>query len=664
MPWKPDDYLDPHILDPRQTDRAWNRRLAEKDHGDSLAPAIRAPIDESWRRSVEAGVDPGQAKAPGAAEAAALDRLRSANQALLTAARVSVERIGRMLSGAEAVLILTDDRGVILETIGDAQTIARARKINLYVGGVWNEQAVGTNGIGTALWAGEPMFVHGHEHFVETLKDWSCAAAPVRDPVDGHVIGAVDLSGLTHIFRRHNIAFAAAAAGEIEAALARCAHEERMQLLEALARQAPAALRDTGAAILDRQGRVVHLTASGQAGEATGGLSSELHLGKRLLRLEGAITPATIEGALPKELGVKDVELLMVEGEVRGLAVMLPRCSTGRRARHLQQPTVPALYDDARHGLVIIGACEAMREAIDLARRVALVNTPVLIEGETGVGKELFARLIHTESARGRKTPYVAINCGAISRELVGGELFGHVQGAFTGATREGRPGKLELANGGVLCLDEIGEMPLDIQPYLLRVLEERVVHRIGETRERPFDGRLVALTNRDLRAEAETGRFRRDLYYRIGAVTIHVPPLRERGEDALLLLDHFNAATAREFEIEPLQVSEDARALFLTYAWPGNVRELRNLVQRLHTLSTNRRVTAADLPREMRQPGPAATATIDESGTIRDTEKAVILRAISTHDGNLSRVAEALGISRPTLYRKMRQYEIQRVFR
>ncbi len=176
------------------------------------------------------------------------------------------------------------------------------------------------------------------------------------------------------------------------------------------------------------------------------------------------------------------------------------------------------------------------------------------------------------------------VNCGAIAKELFGGELFGHMPGAFTGASRDGRPGKFELADGGVLCLDEIGEMPLDIQPYLLRVLEDRIVYRIGDSKGRPVDVDLVALTNRDLKAEVEAGRFRRDLYYRIGTVTISVPPLRERGDDVALLVEHFNRQIATQTRPGAAASSPTpVMTALLAYAWPGNVRELKNLIVRLH---------------------------------------------------------------------------------
>lgn len=646
----------PGDFDTRAINRAWERHQGGVPVQD--APGLRTLIHKSWERSTSAGINPQFGEAPSVANA---DRLKAANRALCQAARGSLDKIGRMLHGAEAMLILTDGDGLVIEAIGDPKTIAAGRKINLHVGAMWNEHSVGTNGIGTALWAGEPLFVHGGEHYVESLKDWSCAAAPIRDPVDQSVIGAVDLSGLTKIFRHHNTAFAAAAAGEIQAALAQAVNEERIRLLEALIEQVPHTGSEDGVLIIDRQGRVLHRHGFERL-FLSDGTEMDARIGQRILTLNGDNSPDAVAAALPATLGLRGVSALQIDGEVRGSALVLD-CS--RKPRRPSAPSVPLPSSCPIQGSGIVARCPAMLEAIDLARRVARVNAPVLVQGETGTGKELFARLIHVENAGPRETPFVAINCGAISRELFGGELFGHVDGAFTGAVKDGKAGKLEQANGGVFCLDEIGEMPLEIQPYLLRVLEERVIYRIGDSRARPFDARLVALTNRDLRAEAEAGRFRLDLYYRIGAVTVHVPPLRERGEDVLLLLDHFNRRIAAEMGLELLRFSSDVSDLLSRYSWPGNVRELRNLVQRLHPLSRHRDIGVSDLPPEINADRrPATAAAPDAQGRLKDAEKTEILRAIAEHQGNLSRVAEDLGITRPTLYRKLRIYNIQRVFR
>ncbi len=645
-------------MDSSKINRAWERHQSGDLEREEMEASVRSAIHKSWVRSTSAGIDPTRQRAP-SADQESVEPMRFANTELCKAASKSIEKIGRMLHGSEAMLILTDDTGLVIEAIGDPKTMAAGRKINLYKGGLWNEHAIGTNGIGTALFAGEPMFVHGSEHYVETLKDWSCAAAPIRNPIDQSVVGVVDLSGLTKIFRHHNTAFAAAAAGEIQAALAQAANEERIRLLDALIEQGPVTGSEDGIVILDRSGRVLHRSGFERLILADG-TEIDTRIGQKLINLKGNPTPDSVAAALPPALGCRGVSALRIDGELRGLAVVL---RAGRAARSSPTPAVTRGGARPVPGSQIVAESPGMLEAIDLARRVARVNAPVLVQGETGTGKELFAKLIHAEYVGSRDKPFVAINCGAISRELFGGELFGHVNGAFTGAVKEGKAGKLEQANGGVFCLDEIGEMPLEIQPYLLRVLEERVIYRIGDSRARPFDARLVALTNRDLRAEAEAGRFRRDLYYRIGAVTVHVPPLRDRGEDVLLLLEHFNHTIGAEFGLDPLRFSPEIRDLFLKYRWPGNVRELRNLVQRLHPVSRHRDISISDLPPEFAAEDIGSKDPLAAPSSLKEAEKAVILRTIAEHNGNLSRVAEALGITRPTLYRKLRIYNINRGF-
>jgi transcriptional regulator with PAS, ATPase and Fis domain len=269
----------------------------------------------------------------------------------------------------------------------------------------------------------------------------------------------------------------------------------------------------------------------------------------------------------------------------------------------------------------------------------------------------LLARAIHND-ANGRR-PFIAFNCGAVSKELIADELFGHVAGAFTGATREGRPGRFELADQGTLCLDEIGELHLDQQPVLLRVLEEGIVYRVGDTRPRPVNMRLIAITNRDLRAEVEAGRFRRDLYYRISVTSLIVPPLRDRVDDIEKLVEHFNRMLSLRHHLPMRHFDPEAMALLRRYRWPGNVRELRNLVERLMLHTGNVNIGPEDLPAEFM--GAAATPRPDAVPiNLDDAERDVILRAINNEHGNIASAARRLGIARSTIYRKMVRYGLE----
>jgi transcriptional regulator with PAS, ATPase and Fis domain len=282
-------------------------------------------------------------------------------------------------------------------------------------------------------------------------------------------------------------------------------------------------------------------------------------------------------------------------------------------------------------------------------------RVPVLIEGETGVGKELLARAIHGEE--GEATPFIAFNCAAASKELLASELFGHVRGAFTGATSEGRPGRFELADGGTLCLDEIGELPLDLQPVLLRVLEEGIVYRLGDSQPRRVDVRLLALTNRNLREEIEAGRFRRDLYHRISVTRLHIPPLRDRGGDLDLLVERFGRHLATRHQVPARDFPAEVLAALRGYAWPGNVRELRNMVESLLLMSEGGPVALEDLPPELADQATApddAGLGPDRPENLHAAERELIAAAIRKHHHNFVKAARALGISRSTLYRKV----------
>ncbi|GMG83111.1 sigma-54-dependent Fis family transcriptional regulator [Paralimibaculum aggregatum] len=662
--------------DERQVMKAWEAFVGGVASRPRLETSVRSLIHDSWSRSASLGIDADTSRAPIAGEEDQIERIERENARLLRAAQDTFDQIGPLLHDSNAMLILTDHEGTICKAMGDEETLRNGRKIHLEVGGVWSETVIGTNGIGTALSTRRPVFVHAAEHFCLGIKAWTCAAAPILDPLDQSLLGAVDLSGPTQIFQRHNSALVASAARAIQATLARLQKEERKRLLSLFHGATPALRSDDATLLLDRQGRIIHFSNIDGVGEA---VRSGLAVGRRLLPLSEGMTDADIAAALPEGLRPENAVPLSLDGEFGGAALVLRRSGRRRAAKDhaVRLAARPDIPDD---GIAIVGRSDALLEAVELTRRVARANVSVLVEGETGVGKELFARLIHSESCGAARGPFIPVNCGAVSKELFGAELFGHVAGAYTGASREGKPGKFELADGGVLCLDEIGEMPLDLQPYLLRVLEQRAVYRIGDNKRRPVDVRLVAMTNRDLRAESEAGRFRQDLYYRIGAVTIHVPPLRARRGDVELLIDHFNRRAVDAMGTSPLRFTDAAMERLNAWHWPGNVRELRNVVERLHLLARQPEVHPQDLPPEFLEvspsaapkpagaqpPGTAPAAPAPDAhapGSLEENERLTIKRVIEESKGNMTQAARTLGISRPTLYRKMRLHGIRRVY-
>jgi two-component system nitrogen regulation response regulator NtrX len=332
------------------------------------------------------------------------------------------------------------------------------------------------------------------------------------------------------------------------------------------------------------------------------------------------------------------------------------------RQRHLEVEN-QALRARVDAQYTMVGESRAMRQLRDQVATAAPTNGRVLIFGENGTGKELVARNIHQLSRR-RLGPFVEVNCAAIPEELIESELFGHVRGSFTGAVTD-RRGKFELAHGGTIFLDEIGDMSLKTQAKVLRVLQEQVVEAVGGSTRIKVDARVLAATNKDLPLEIRAGRFREDLYFRLNVVPIYVPPLRERQDDIPLLADHFMALLAREYGRRPKRFEGDAIAILQAHSWPGNVRELRNVVERLMIMVRGERILSSDVTFLDQGTAGITGTTVAQTplSSLHDArdqfEREFIVRALAMHQGNISRTAEALGIERSNLYRKMRSFGI-----
>lgn len=642
-------------VDPRETSKAWNRFLANRNTPSLPLTGVRSVIHQSWIRSTTTGIKPEQFAAPSLERGASLAKSTFDHAELRRATKASMTRIGNLLSGAEAMLILTDRAGVILETVGDKSTLSRAGKINLNVGGVWSEHAAGTNGIGTALWANQPVYVHGEEHFCEGMKAWSCAAAPIHDPIDHSIIGVVNLSGLTSIFQKHNAAFAATAARDIELSLEQEQSLMNIQLMESIVGnyQVHGADPTEGLAIVDRFGRLIF---SRNSGLNVGRSDRDLGLGARFLELPEGISEEKILAALPPELDCGDIQLIEIAGMIKGAALVF-NTAAGKTARSaaIHRPaetTLPGLVI-GKTGFKIVGRSDAILEALDTANRIASSNEPTLIEGQTGVGKELFARLIHSFTDPCGTCPFRAVNCGAMSPQLFDPALLNPLDAGMTAP----------------LYLDEIGETSAESQVFLLRILEERLTRLYGpDQSETPL--RLVSLTNRAMLQEVEAGRFRRDLYYRLSTIVLTIPPLRDRGEDILLIAEHYNRKISNETGRELLIMGSDVQEALLAHLWPGNVRELRNLLSGLHCLAKSRTVTLADLPQEITAPSVPASVFPDDTliqhrrlasaASLKHAEVILIENSLRHHHGNMSKASISLGISRPTLYRKIQSYGIK----
>jgi two-component system nitrogen regulation response regulator NtrX len=418
---------------------------------------------------------------------------------------------------------------------------------------------------------------------------------------------------------------------------------------------------ESGEACLDRLGRrafdvvVLDIWLPGMDGLATLARMRERQVDAQVVIISGH---GNVESAVRAiKMGAFDFVEKPLSLEKTVLAVR-----NALRQRHLEAENLALRARvDAQHTMV--GESVGMQRLREQVAMAAPTNGRVLIFGENGTGKELVARNIHAMSLR-RAGPFVEVNCAAIPEELIESELFGHVRGAFTGAVAD-RRGKFELAHGGTIFLDEIGDMSLKTQAKVLRVLQEQVMEAVGGSTRIRVDARVLAATNKDLLGEIRAGRFREDLYFRLNVVPISVPPLRERRDDIPMLADHFMAMLAKEYGRRAKRFEPDAVEALQRYGWPGNVRELRNVIERLMIMVSGDRVSSRDLLFLDQASGSVAVADMPPESIMPlhdardDFERQYILRALAAQHGNISRTADMLGVERSNLYRKMRAFGI-----
>jgi transcriptional regulator of acetoin/glycerol metabolism len=648
----------------RRTERQWLRLVTGGVPGPEVRPLVRA----SWHRSQESGVPPGLGRAPTALDASSLDEARRATDWL----RVTQEVIRALppdFSTQHHLLGIFDAEGRMLRSEGDPRTRDALAEINFAPGGLWSESTAGTNGPGTALVSDQPVHIIGAEHFCQAWQRFHCAAAPIHDPATGDVAGVLDLSGPADLASPHMLHLALALAFAAERALTAHDLEHQCALLRAFS---DCSARYPGEVIVvaDRGGRV--LAASPAA-------PPDFHPGRE--------TPPPIRQAIATLI---DEAADQVPQDAHGLlayeeasAIVIPvfdgpsrigGCLLLRRTPSARPTPASPRHRPTRYSFLdLLGQSPAFAESCRIAGAAAANALPVLILGESGVGKELFAQSIHSASER-REHPFIAVNCGALPKELIESELFGYVGGAFSGARKEGTTGKFEAADGGTIFLDEIGELPASAQIALLRVLQEGEITRVGGTTTKPVDVRVIAATNRDLDSALADGAMRRDLYYRLNVITLELPPLRERPEDIGLLARRFLEASAATMHKRGLELSEEVLDALRAYNWPGNVRELQNVIARLVALASSSPIVLTDLPAPIRDAyhgrsagsrstrgGPPARTSPDPA-LVR--ERAQLLAQIRSYP-TMSAAAASLGITRSTLYRRLERLGLQpkRVF-
>jgi len=638
-------------------------------------PVVAPVVLHSWMRSRDAfHVDPALERSPIVLPEDEWGQRRERLEALGVGLPV-LERFGEQLQETQDMLALCDADGFVLATGGHPRVIEETAEINLRVGGSWNEQAAGTNGIGTVLAEGRPVQVIGAEHYVAAWQRWVCTGAPIRHPITGETIAVIDVTGYKERVQEHTALAVQATAALIEQRLLLEFTLDEKLLCERLFARANRTPTDAMLAV-DRRGRVMQFNAAAErlltVRRATGGdmLRDELRSVVEAALERGGRHPEGYEQTLASRAlgGHVRIVTLPVFRDRRpiGAVIVLPLGEPGRpadRGRRMRAENL-ALREEVDQASMfeeILGTSAPLRTVLSRVSRVAPTDSTVLITGETGTGKELVARAIHKGSARSSH-PFVGVNCAAIPPALIASELFGHEKGAFTGAL-ERRVGRFELADGGSIFLDEVGDLPADTQIALLRVLQEREFERVGGTRSIKVDVRVIAATNRDLNAAIAKSAFRSDLFYRLNVFPIEMPPLRDRQEDIPLLVAYFVDRYARKAGKTIGNIDQRTMEILQGYSWPGNIRELQNVIERSVVICETETFAIDEswLRRELPKP-PRPVQSLADDLVVRERE--MIETALAESRGRVSGpsgAAAKLGIPGSTLDSKIRALGIRK---
>ena len=625
--------------------QARQRLLEGIDTPTPAAAAINERVTRSWRRSMAAGLAPFHPSAPDNLPHPELRRVLALHRDLLGHSQPVMEYLFEQVRHSHSMVVLANRHGVLMHTLGDADFLGKAERVALLAGASWHEEQRGTNAIGTALAESCGIEIHGPEHYMARNDFLTCAAAPILSAT-GELLGILDISGDQRSHHPHTLGLVNTAARMIENRLL-ASHSPHLVRLHLHRQPEGIGTLAEGIVALSEDGWI--MGANRQGLELLGLATSDIGATPitRVLdtRLDALLARSQQRPHEPVALHRRSGEPLFAQVQAplrqKTLPSPAPAAATSAPADALQQLDT----GDA-----------AWRLAADKARRVVGKSIPLLLCGESGVGKELFAQAVHDSSPR-RHRPLVAINCAAIPEHLIEAELFGYSPGAFTGARKEGSPGRIREADGGTLFLDEIGDMPLLMQTRLLRVLQERQVTPLGSGQPVKVDFALICATHQPLREAAEDGRFRSDLYYRINGLTLTLPPLRARSDfDALTtrLLHTLGAAPG-------VRLAPEVQTRLAAYPWPGNLRQYASALRTaLALLDAGELVVDwQHLPDDLmdavrHSPAVPAPAAVAGEKKLADISRAAIQQAVQDSRGNLSAAARQLGISRQTLYRKL----------
>jgi transcriptional regulator of acetoin/glycerol metabolism len=605
-------------------------------------------IVQSWLRCLnDYHLDPENCDDPVIIGATELQERENSIADVQQVAKVEMANLYQQLAGSGYAIMLTDADGVLLNFFGDPAFTHAASKTGLMQGALWSERLQGTNGMGTCLVEKKPVIVHQDEHYLVRNIGLSCAAAPICNH-QGDVVAILDASGESRLAQQHTLALVSMSVQMIENRV--FLHQFRREyILRFHNRPEFVGTLSEGAIAVSAAGTVLAATRCAQF--QLGFASAADIWGRDISELFNVSFNGLLDSSVKKTF--HPVPIFDVRSGARFFAVIYPP-----EKQTVTKSALPELgrtpLDELQFGDTTMSTCIAS------AKRVMERDVPIVLCGETGTGKEMFAKAVHLSGSRAQK-PFVAINCASIPESLIESELFGYKSGAFTGASKEGARGKIFQANGGTLFLDEIGDMPIALQARLLRVLEEREVLPLGAETPIKLDIRLISATHCDLKKKIEQHQFREDLYYRLQGLTVSLPPLRERGDRRALVKHILARECANEAKVG---IDDELLDYFDRHRWPGNIRQLCHLLRTMVALREFDVLTLDDLPPDYLE---AMSALADiasdmpaaQLNSLENAERDALIAELEKHGWNISTLAKQLKMSRNTLYRKKRRLNI-----
>lgn len=612
-------------------------RLQFLEQGNMAEGVVNKTIARSWRRSLDNGINAFQPLSTATLDGVELEKKRSKHHLLLTQAKPEITALYEQIAHSYSMVALTDAEGVILHSEGQHLLVDLAPSEIMSPGYSWCEQERGTNAIGTAIVEQQPVAVQGAEHFVEQLHGFSCYAVPIFGP-NQQLLGTLNVTNAFAAHQQHTLALVKMAAQQIDNRVFRACYQGPLALhFHTTADFIGSAWE--GNAVFSRDGELLAINRNGLGLLGLKNPPAHFH----------AIFLEPFAQACNEYRQNPPLALTLANGEtVYAKLSIEPEATVSSRIAGIRPAPRPA-------GSVIVMAGDDphIAEILRQAKLVMDQDISILIQGETGVGKELLASTIHQGSTRANG-PLVAINCAALPEGLIEAELFGYEEGAFTGARQKGSQGKIEQAHGGTLFLDEIGDMPLLLQARLLRVLQERSITPLGGSKSRKLDFAVISATNQKLQEKVAEGTFRKDLYYRLNGISLTLPPLRERQD--LLSIIRSIMVTESGGDVD---IHEEILSLFRQHPWPGNIRQLHNVLKTMLALAGGKSLQRQHLPPgfmdelegTVLEPKNAALA----AGSIDDITNEAVKLALQHHEGNISAAARELGMSRNRFYRKLK---------